>query len=202
MKKPKIREIIEAIKALIKGPYTTKFPYAPSIPPDGYRGKPEFSKEGCVGCGACAEVCPAAAIEVLDKKTGGKDGVRTLIHHQEICIYCGQCERACITQKGIKLTKEYELSTTDLSTLQTKIDRSLVVCEHCGASIACRDHLKWLSNKLGVLAFSNPTVLSAKLQDLELIEQQLPGDALHKRAPHNWIICPQCRREVLLVEQW
>ena len=41
MRLPKIRELKEAITALIKGPCTSKFPYAPHEPAKRVRGKPE-----------------------------------------------------------------------------------------------------------------------------------------------------------------
>ncbi|GAJ10677.1 unnamed protein product, partial [marine sediment metagenome] len=66
MKYPKLRELKEAITALIKGPYTTKFPKIPAPAAPAYRGKPEFSQEECVVCGACANVCPAKAIEIVE----------------------------------------------------------------------------------------------------------------------------------------
>jgi len=39
---PKIRELIEAVKALIKGPYTSKFPRSTHEPAKRFRGKPEY----------------------------------------------------------------------------------------------------------------------------------------------------------------
>ena len=68
MKLPKIRELGEAIKALIFGPYTSKFPLRVPMIPDGFRGKPQFYEDDCVGCLACVEVCPARAIEYVDDK--------------------------------------------------------------------------------------------------------------------------------------
>ena len=66
MRKPKLRELKEAVRAVIFGPYTSKFPFVPHTPPDGFRGKPEFDEEGCIGCAACAEVCPAVALRCYD----------------------------------------------------------------------------------------------------------------------------------------
>ena len=68
MRYPKIRELIEAIKALIKGPYTSDFPFRPHVQEEKFRGMPEYNEEGCVGCCACSEVCPA---KVADPMTLG-----------------------------------------------------------------------------------------------------------------------------------
>jgi len=62
MRYPKLRELKEAIRALIKGPYTSRFPFEPHQPYERFRGKPEFRQDDCVGCGACFQVCPAKAI--------------------------------------------------------------------------------------------------------------------------------------------
>jgi len=61
MKYPKIRELAEAIKALIKGPYTSGFPREPHVPHPNFRGQPKFDATQCVGCLACEEVCPGVS---------------------------------------------------------------------------------------------------------------------------------------------
>ncbi len=40
MKLPKLRELGIAIRALLTGPYTTKFPKVPHVPAKRFRGKP------------------------------------------------------------------------------------------------------------------------------------------------------------------
>ena len=65
MKKPKLRELKEAVTALWKGPYTIDIPKSPPPVAAEFRGKPEYQKEYCIGCGACSEVCPANAIEIV-----------------------------------------------------------------------------------------------------------------------------------------
>jgi len=96
MRYPKLRELKEAVKALVKGPYTTKFPYEPHTPYPKFRGKPIPDEKECVGCGACKEVCPSSAIEIKDN-----EHVRELIWHYDFCIFCGQCEANCTTKKGV-----------------------------------------------------------------------------------------------------
>jgi len=199
VKLPKIRELIEAIKALILGPYTSKFPLEQPVIPDGFRGKPQFYEDDCVGCLACLEVCPAKAIEYVDDK---KKQLRILTHHQDICIYCQQCERACITEKGIKLTKEYDLATFDRSKSITQSKKELVICEHCGEVVAPLDHLKFLAKKVGHLLYANPNLLLARHDELKLLEADQPLCSPHWRSGHLKMLCPNCRREIILKEQW
>ena len=48
------------------------------------------------------------AMELIDDRTARR---RTLCLHLDNCIFCGQCEHSCITEKGIRLTKKYDLAT-------------------------------------------------------------------------------------------
>ena len=66
MKKPKLRELKEAITALVKGPYTSKFPKVAPTVPEHFRGTPTYVPDECVGCGSCGQVCPAGAITFGD----------------------------------------------------------------------------------------------------------------------------------------
>jgi len=199
MKLPKIREIGEALRSLFSKPFTNNFPFEAITIPDGFRGKPQFYEDQCVGCRACAEVCPARAIEVVDDV---ENKLRILTHHQDICIYCQQCETACITKEGIKLTKEYNLATQNRHTSVTQSIKELVVCSHCGEIVAPLDHLKFLAKKVGPLSYANPTLLLARHLELKLIEDSIPYESGHKRAGHLQLICPNCRREMILKEQW
>lgn len=48
-------------------------------------------KKDCCGCSACADVCPVDAIEMkLDE-----EGFLYPYKHDELCINCGKCDRAC-----------------------------------------------------------------------------------------------------------
>ena len=193
------RILKEAVKAALFGPYTTKFPHKPVVPPDGYRGKPEFYKDDCVGCMACAEVCPARAIDIEDDKDRK---IRKLTHRQDVCVFCGQCERACITEKGVKLTLEYDLATYDRFLARSSIEKELVICEHCGDIVGCADHLRFLAKKVGHLLYANPTLLMARHAELKLLEEEMPSESPHRRAGHLKILCPNCRRENILKEDW
>ncbi|RKY33318.1 MAG: 4Fe-4S ferredoxin [Candidatus Omnitrophota bacterium] len=197
MKKPKLRELKEAIAALIKGPYTSKFPFQPHKPFERFRGRPEFHEEDCTGCGACFQVCPAKAIEMVEQ-----DGKRVLTVHWDMCIFCGQCQANCLTAKGIMLSNEFDLATTGKrEDLKQTIEKELIRCECCGEVIAPRDQILWVAKKLGPLCFSNPSLMLFYLRNLGLSpKEDFPPrkENEFKRADRIKILCPRCRRQVIL----
>jgi len=202
MKYPKLRELKEALTSLFSPPYTTKFPKVPSPAAPNYRGKPEFDEEECVVCGACANVCPPKAIERIEESA--PSGKRRLILHYDRCIFCGQCEVNCLTEKGIKLTNKYDLAVLSRSEAQTSTEDELVFCEYCGEPITTKKHLSWIINRLGPLIFSNPNLFISSLTDLNLIKEKLPeqkGIPL-ERADNLRILCPHCRKQLTLKEEW
>jgi len=202
MKYPKLRELKEAITALIKGPATIDFPYGKHTAMPGFRGKPTPDQQECIGCGACAEVCPCAAIEVkniLDKQPK----IREMIWHYDLCVYCGQCERLCTTQKGVKLTQEYDLATHDRSTLFSKVEHELVICEHCSAIIGTQPHLKWTAGKLGPLAGGNFNLIFTSQKEMGLSENASPDikSQEYRRQDLYKVLCPKCRHLALVYNQ-
>jgi len=200
MKYPKLRELKEAIKALIKGPYTVKFPYKPSPAHKSFRGKPEYYEDDCVGCTGCAQVCPAKAIEVQDDL---RSKTRKLTLKLEDCLFCANCEQNCITEKGIKLTNEYDLATYDRKSAVVTVEKELLLCEDCNCIIGVKDHLRHLANKLGVLAYSNPSLILTTQKELKLAdpEAQKPSQTQPGRPAMFRILCPDCRRKVMLTDE-
>jgi formate hydrogenlyase subunit 6/NADH:ubiquinone oxidoreductase subunit I len=201
MKYPKIRELKEAVIALVKGPYTTKFPYEEHIPSLKFRGKPIPDEKECIGCGACAFVCPANAIELVDDKV---NKVRSLTWHYDLCIFCGQCEMECTTEKGVKLSnKEFDLATSDRKTLFSTIKKEILVCPLCDEVIAPKDQILWIGKKLGDMAFGNYTVFSVLLKELGFGDLNLQkGESISKRQDFFKITCPKCRRINLLIDEY
>lgn len=203
MKYPKLRELKEAIKALIKGPYTSEFPVKPHKPHPNFRGQPKYNQDKCVGCLACVEVCPVNALDYKDS-TEGDIPKRTLIHYTDTCIFCGQCEAACIANhEGIKLSNEWDLSFFDRKNESFEtIEKELQLCEMCGKVIACKDHLKWISEKLGELTYSNPTLYLSRLKSLGIADENLISALKDRgRSDRVKILCAQCRRKTTLTTE-
>jgi hydrogenase-4 component H len=201
MKLPKLRELREAVRALIKGPYTSKFPKVAHKPHPNFRGKPKFNEEKCVGCLACEEVCPVEAIAHKDIIDDGIHPVRIMIHYTDTCIFCGQCEASCIADKeGIKQSNDWELSFFDRKNeAYETIEKELQLCEICGDPIACKDHLKWITEKIGELAYSNPTLYLSRLRSLGIIDENIISALKDKgRSDRVKILCARCRRETTL----
>jgi len=203
MKKPKLRELKEAVRAVIFGPYTSKYPFEPHEPPDGFRGRPKFDDTGCVGCGACAEVCPALAIRVRDQRQPGEP-IRVIEQRWDKCVFCGQCELNCTTGEGIRLTKEYDLGTLDRSRCRQHVEHDLVLCEVCGAVVATRKHLLWIAKKLGAKLYANPTLVLTADGPSMLVGQEVsrPGEPALARNDIMRIQCPACRRTTVIHELW
>lgn len=203
MRYPKLRELKEAIKALIKGPYTTKFPFKPHTPFPKFRGRPIYYEKDCVGCGACYEVCPARAIEMTDEP-GANPPMRKFKLRYDNCIFCGQCQASCITEKGVMLSNEFDMATFDRNDAYTSVDKELLLCEDCGEIIGAEDHIRFLAKKLGPLAFNNPLIVIGAQKDMQLEEVPAALKITEPlRRPHLFrILCPKCRRQVLLADEW
>jgi formate hydrogenlyase subunit 6/NADH:ubiquinone oxidoreductase subunit I len=200
MKYPKLRELGEAVKAIIRGPYTSRFPYEPHVPPPSFRGQPRFHPDHCVGCLACEAVCPVGAIDHRDALDGPDGPVRIMIHYTDTCIFCGQCEAACIADhRGIRLSSEWELSFFDRKRAYETIEKTLQCCERCGAVIACKDHLSWIVDRVGEMAYSSPTLYLSRLKELGLVSNNLVVPADGKgRSERVKILCARCRRQTTL----
>ena len=203
MRYPKLRELKEAITALIKGPYTSDFPRKPHQPPKRFRGKPEYSNEGCIACTACSLVCPARAIEVRDVVTA-KTATRKMVLHLDECHFCGQCSALCTTKEdnppGIKHTTEFDLAGFDRASLAVSTDeKELALCECCGDVITAKAHLEWIARKIGPLAFSNPTLFISSLKGLGFAEEVLQAAKDYVlRSDRIKVLCSKCRRKATI----
>jgi hydrogenase-4 component H len=201
MKYPKLRELKEAIGALVSPAYTTSFPSKPHTPQPGYRGKPEVNDELCIGCETCANVCPPHAITVEDDK---EKGMRTITRDFGKCIFCGLCETHCITGEGVKLSdKVFDLAVFDRGVNVEKQQKELILCKNCGAIITTKEHMHFIHRKLGTKGFSNILNLNLLNERLGLVDSASVDvevmDHLKRKDMFN-ILCPNCLRRVLVNE--
>ena len=199
MRKPKLRELKEAVRALLFGPYTAR--ELPDADPN-YRGEGQFDEDKCVACGGCAQVCPANAIEVIDKRDADPP-VREIRRYHDRCVFCGACEQECLTQGGVHLTPEYDLACFDRDDCIVSIEKPLVLCEMCGAIIGTQAHLRWVAQQVGARRFANPTLALTleprpTLEPIPERDKSLPPD----RSDILRVLCPTCRRVVILTEVW
>ncbi|MBL7076555.1 MAG: 4Fe-4S dicluster domain-containing protein [Kiritimatiellae bacterium] len=194
-----VRILKLALTSLFTRPYTTRFPKEAFEPIEEFRGRPRYDKDACIGCGACAEVCPSGCIELVDDADAAPPA-RRLTHYMDRCICCGQCERYCTTEKGITLTNEYDFAGFDPSDFEESVEKELLLCESCGCVIAPKDQVRWLARRLGPLAFTNPTLMLAAYDQLAVVDPDAaPADDERQRSQRVSMQCPRCRRKTVFV---
>jgi len=195
---PKLRELKEAVTAVLSPRFTTRFPAEPCVVPERYRGKPEFDLETCIGCGACVEVCPTGVCLTREEDLDADPPVRRITLNYYTCIFCGNCEANCTTGKSIKLSDKWDLAGLDKEAMTETHEYELQLCEKCGAVIGTKKHLVWLYEKLGPLAYTNPSLLLAKDGSLSRTPQQVPqkGKGEVEASDFMRVLCPKCKYEL------
>jgi NADH-quinone oxidoreductase subunit I len=82
--------------------------------------------ENCIGCLACAKVCPDALITMVLEKRAGHSGRYPVAFQIDLnpCCMCGLCSEACPTPfKALLMTREFEIASTDRADLILTKDR-------------------------------------------------------------------------------
>ncbi|MEN4006986.1 MAG: 4Fe-4S binding protein [Methanobacterium sp.] len=133
-----LKTIAKKIKVFGRGignfssPATKPYPAVKTEVPATYKGRPEYDIDICVGCGACASVCPTRCISVEDDLISEK---RTLKLNYGICVYCKLCADACPEEKddkkGINFTSEFDMTDYDRETFYATNEVELKTCELC-----------------------------------------------------------------------
>jgi formate hydrogenlyase subunit 6/NADH:ubiquinone oxidoreductase subunit I len=195
-----LRELKEAVIAVFSPRFTTRFPAEPCVVPERYRGKPEFDLDACIGCGACVNVCPTPECLSMVDDTEADPPVRRITHRYDTCIFCGNCSDNCTTENGINLSNKWDLATLNREDTIETHEFELQMCEKCGAKIGPKKHLVWLYEKLGPLAYTNPSLLIAKSGELQTrpedVQQQPEADKAAQISDFMRILCPKCKCEL------
>ena len=193
------RILKRALGALLSPPFTTRFPDEPIQPVEGFRGRPRFDEAHCIGCGACAQVCPPKCIDIIDDVESSPPR-RRLVQHLDACIWCGQCERYCPTHKGIRLSRDYDCAGFSPQDFEETVEKELVLCDLCGEVVAPRDQLRFLADQLGPIAFANPTLMMLVNRDLGLVGPGVKSDDGEiRRSDRLAVQCARCRRKTASV---
>lgn len=96
-------------KHLLIKPITVQYPEERLTVPERFRGLHLYDPEKCMGCGACAKICPNKCIEILLSITpDGKKKIEEYNIYLGRCMFCGLCEDYCPGRGVIKLVSGYE----------------------------------------------------------------------------------------------
>jgi Ni,Fe-hydrogenase III small subunit/formate hydrogenlyase subunit 6/NADH:ubiquinone oxidoreductase subunit I len=98
-------------KTASTGIVTVNYPAESANISDRFRGRPSFDFEKWKDARPAADVCPTGAISLTDKGAGRKVTV-----DYGLCIFCGLCAEA-LSDQAVRITREFELATTDRSNL-------------------------------------------------------------------------------------
>jgi formate hydrogenlyase subunit 6/NADH:ubiquinone oxidoreductase subunit I len=90
------------------------------------RGTPQFNHKTCTGCGACSNVCPTRAIEIIDNYQSNKRKIRLWLG---ACIFCGNCRDFC-PEHAIELTDK-PVAPSPSKWIFEELETELAVCEKC-----------------------------------------------------------------------
>jgi hydrogenase-4 component H len=122
--------------ALKAGRVTRRYPREPPLLTPEFRGAIRVDPTKCWGCGACVNVCPPNALTLTSK-----DKTATLEYFVGRCIFCGMCAEVC-PANAITITKEFELSSTSIEDLKSRVVHRLVRCSSCGEVIGTEAELR------------------------------------------------------------
>ncbi len=110
------------------GQATCNYPFEPYTIFEGFRGKPSYTYEYCLGCTACANACPSNAINVKMNEDKTK-----LVWEFNCgrCIFCGRCDEVCPTG-AVVLSEQFENAVKfDKDNLYERGELDLQKCEVC-----------------------------------------------------------------------
>lgn len=160
---PILKEVMICLKA---GRVTLPYPLKPAQAPPQFRGRPSIDGAKCLGCGACAEVCPPRLISVTDIGM-----TRRVLMDYSRCTYCARCQEICPVESA-KLTEDFEDATGDRRDLTVSVELELESCRECGTPFITKRMLAKMTDEF------SPPWMKEKLE-----------------TPEWFRLCPNCRLE-------
>jgi len=137
------------------GNATYGYPLEPYYVPEGFRGKPSYTYENCIGCTACGIACPSNAINVKLNEERTKlvwefDAAR--------CIFCGRCDEVCPTG-AIVLSKEFETAVKfDKKDLIERGELDVAYCEVCNKPFTTKRLIAYDIERLKKVGWAEKTL--------------------------------------------
>ena len=95
------------------------------------RGSPRFNHNRCTGCGACSNICPTQAIEIIDDQ---QNNLRKIELWLGACIFCGYCRDIC-PEGAIELLNE-PVPPSPHKKIFEEVEVELAICEVCGKAFS------------------------------------------------------------------
>ena len=120
-----ISELKEAFITLKDKPFSLPKPGKKAPPLPSPHQRMVIHDRKCLGCGACATVCPAQAISLAENKKH-----RTVTIRVANCMYCGLCVEVC-PESALDLETGDELPALAKDHLHHELKIKLARCEHC-----------------------------------------------------------------------
>jgi hydrogenase-4 component H len=139
----KLKQIVLALRP---GKVTLAYPATARPAPKDFRGQPAWDHTKCLGCGGCADHCPARTILLRDVCPE----IRVLLYDGSRCMYCGRCAELC-PEKAITMTPDYELATGNRVDITQSLELFMLTCNRCGR---CYDmEIRNAVDKLGLRGY-------------------------------------------------
>ena len=154
---PKPQNLAKAIHGILKVEHDYSAPVW--LGSEGLRGKISQDSEKCTACGACANMCPCDAIDIVPDGREFK-----ITFNMWKCSFCGTCETVC-PEEAVKLTSDYELWGDDKNALVETGEMLRASCSKCGKLMHTHAQIEAIKNRI----LENPDMTSLENEiDLSL----------------------------------
>jgi ech hydrogenase subunit C len=169
---PRPHNLAMAVHALLKSENLHEGPVW--LAPEGLRARIVHDDEKCTACGACANMCPSGAIDLVED--GGKFRIT---YNLWKCSFCGTCQSVC-PEEAVKLTSDYAIQAAGKDALVTIGEMNRMNCSVCGMPhitkaqfVAVKSRI--LEKALGIGAAEIESALSICTECKSKVERQDPA---------------------------